>query len=59
MNLKSKFTLINFLNLYNHKEISEESSWELESGVKGKLFKIKINKKNDIDYLMLHTNPAH
>ena len=46
----------NFFSLDDPKGISEEGSWEWKSGVKGNLYKIKLNKITDLDYLMFLIN---
>jgi hypothetical protein len=49
----------NFFNLDDPKGISEEGSWEWKSGVKGNLYKIRLDKNSDLDYIMFLINQKY
>ena len=45
-----------YFTLEDPKRLSEEGSWEWKSGVKGTLYKIKLNSNSDIEYIMFLIN---
>jgi predicted transport protein len=49
----------NFFTLDDPKRISQEGSWEWKSGVKGNLYKIRIDKNSDLDYVMFLINQKY
>ena len=42
----------NFFTLDDPKKISKEQFWNWQSGVKGLVYNIQINKNTDLDYIM-------
>lgn len=46
----------NFFTLDDPKGFSEEGSWEWKSGVKGNIYRIKLDRNSDLDYLMFLIN---
>ena len=50
--INSKVSLLNFFHPNDPKNFAEERSWEWKSGVKGNVYVIKFDLKNDIDYTM-------
>jgi hypothetical protein len=46
----------NFFTIDDPKGISEINTWEWKSGVQGNIYKIKLDKNTDIDYLMFLVN---
>lgn len=48
-----------FFHLEDPKKISTEGSWEWKSGVRGNIYKIRVDKSSDIDYLMFLVNQKY